>query len=411
MFLLVAALSMLVPFAGFFLTIAYFNQYKRPISSALLCGLVFSAAMYGYIPDEGNDIFRHMENMLYYEGIPLWDAFDLLKTDISHISAVYTWDLWLWLVAQFGTPELLQSSGAFVGYSITSYMVFDYACINKLPLKKWFPLLLAFLAFTSPTNLAIGIRNGNAFLICILAFYRFYIKNAGKISTALLLLTAFFLHHSVIIILGLWLAFPFLIRFRFLSLIMIVIGLATFSNYENYLYLLTGGSTDTSGIISSTMYSATAYKNADFNNSAHAVVDLIWRLWGAGFLLWLSKKTISSFHKATDDIKLQWEYRFFYLALLLYVISVTLVPLIGNNGMRFINAVYLLCLIILMRKDSFPLLSRNGTFHISTILLVLTCLGNVVFYAYNMNWGTGSFMSFIWGSLLGYTARILLYLP
>lgn len=139
MIIFIAFIAMTVPVLGFVLTLAYFNQYKRALASALLCGLAFSAAIYGYIPDDGNDIFRHMANLSFYEGIPLWGAFDIMKTDISHISAVYIWDVWLWIIAQFDNPILLQSSGALVGYCIISYLIFfrlkrmDYQWGNGCP--------------------------------------------------------------------------------------------------------------------------------------------------------------------------------------------------------------------------------------------------------------------------------------
>lgn len=411
MIIFIAFIAMTVPVLGFVLTLAYFNQYKRALASALLCGLAFSAAIYGYIPDDGNDIFRHMANLSLYEGIPLWGAFDLLKSDISHISGIYTWDIWMWIMAQLGNPYLLQSSGAFIGYSITCYMVFNYAKKTEAPFKKWLPILMMLLAFTSPLSLAIGIRSGNAFLICVLALYRFYIERSSRLSTVLLLLISFFLHHSIIIILLLWIAFPLFMKFKFLSIIVISIGLIGFSNYENYLYVLTSGGISSGDFVSNTLYSASAYQNMDFNSSIHAIVVLLWRLFCAGVLLWLSRKTMVALQEKNLSNKAMWVYNFFYLALFIYIISIVLLPLIGNNSMRFINVVYLLCFLVLMGRDFCFSSSTNRGIHISSILVGIICIGNVLFLSYNMNWGTGSFASFVISSLLGYNTRLILYLP
>lgn len=406
MAILLAIIAMTVPVLGFFLTLSYFNQYKQVIPSALLCGLSFSAAIYGYIPDAGNDIFRHISNMKLYMDIPFWDAFDFLKTDASHLSGVYVWDAWLWIIAQVGNQYLLQASGAFVGYAITTYMVFDYAKKKQIPSKKWLPMLLFFLAFTSPTNLSIGIRSGNAFLISVLALYRFYIEKATKGSTLLLFLLAFFLHHSIIVIIAIWLAFPILIRFKALSIIFIVAGLTIFSDYENYLYLLASSGMDSTGALSNTMYSASVYQSMDFNNSVHAITDLVWRLFCAGFLLYLSRKLILFSGDNSSDGKVTWEYKLYHLSLFIYILSITFVPLIGNNGMRFINVVYLLCLLILM-NDKFRFWgAKKESFPLSSALLIIICVGNVMFFAYNMNWGSGSLKSFAISSLLGYSSRI-----
>lgn len=411
MIVFIALISMTVPVLGFVLTLAYFNQYKKTLASALLCGLAFSAAIYGYIPDDGNDIFRHMANLSLYEGIPLWGAFDLLKSDISHISGIYTWDIWMWIIAQLGNPYLLQSSGAFVGYSITCYMVFDYAKKIDAPFRKWVPILMVFLSFTSPLSLAIGIRSGNAFLICVLALYRFYIEKSSRLSTVSLLLISFFLHHSIIIILLLWITFPLFMKFKLLSIIVISFGLIGFSNYENYLYLLTSGGMSSAEFVSNTLYSASAYQNMDFNSSIHAIVVLIWRLLCAGMLLWLSRKTTLALQEKSLSNKTMWEYNFFYLALFIYIISIVLLPLIGNNSMRFINVVYLLCFLVLMEQDFAFSSNKNRGIHISSILLGIICIGNVLFLSYNMNWGTGSFLSFCISSLLGYNTKIILALP
>ena len=89
--------------------------------SAVLAGIASSAFLYGYIADQGNDIYRHIQNLNYYVSIPFYKAFDA-----AFLKTVYVWDIWQWIIARLHNDNLMQSSGAFVGYSLIAYMIFDY---------------------------------------------------------------------------------------------------------------------------------------------------------------------------------------------------------------------------------------------------------------------------------------------
>ena len=92
MIIFIAFIAMTVPVLGFVLTLAYFNQYKRALASALLCGLAFSAAIYGYIPDDGNDILCLMLTQVsecYFE-IMEYHGIYILMVVYNLVSIVYT---------------------------------------------------------------------------------------------------------------------------------------------------------------------------------------------------------------------------------------------------------------------------------------------------------------------------------
>ena len=151
--------------------------------------------MYCYIPDSGNDIFRHFISMNSYKNIPLWQCFG----NSTFQSGVFTWDLWLWVIARFNNMQLLQASGAFVAYTVLTWMIFDYACFNCLKMKQWITTLLIGVTIVPILDIGIGIRYANAFIIAGYAFYRHYIKNIGIIQTICGLLAAVFLHHAMIL--------------------------------------------------------------------------------------------------------------------------------------------------------------------------------------------------------------------
>lgn len=407
MAIIIAFIAMTIPVLGFGLTLVYFNQYRRVLISALLCGLSFSAAFYGYIPDEGNDIFRHIASMELYADVSLWDAFNLLKNDASHISSVYTWDLWLWIMSKFDNPLLLQSSGAFVGYSLISYFVFDFAKTHKWQFKHWGLVLFVALALISPLSIAIGIRNANAFLICAMALYQYYFKKKSVILAFSLLLMALFLHHSVIVILGVWFIIPFIARFKWISIGLTILFLFLFRNYESYLYLLTGGSSGPGGLVANTLYSASAYQNDLFNTSVHAIVSLLWGIGVSAFLIWHSKHTLRYLETTQQSTYLINNKRLYNMAFFIFAISVAMLPILGNNASRFFIPANILSLFIMMQNpDEFILINKNKV-RLYPLLLYLAASGNILLYFYNMNWGTASLKSFFLSSLLGYFTNII----
>ena len=114
-----------------------------------------------------------------------------------------------WVMARFSNMQLLQASGAFVAYTMLTWMIFDYACLNRLKMKQWITILLIGMTIVPILDIGIGIRYANAFIIAGYAFYRHYIKNVGIIRTIGVLLAAIFLHHAIIPIIVAWVALPF----------------------------------------------------------------------------------------------------------------------------------------------------------------------------------------------------------
>lgn len=411
MIIFIAFIAMTVPVLGFVLTLAYFNQYKRALASALLCGLAFSAAIYGYIPDDGNDIFRHMANLSFYEGIPLWDAFDLLKTSTSHISTVYTWDLWLWIVAQFDNPILLQSSGALVGYCIISYLIFFQAKKNGLSMGQWLPVYFIALVCFPPLEIAIGIRSACAFLLCILAIYSYYTKKIKKVTVAFLMGIAVFLHHAALIFLILWGMSPLFFKHKKIVMVCVVLCMIAFNDFQSYLSFFYGGTTVFSNLLGNTMYSAAAYSEEGFNDSFHALVSLVLR-WGfSGFLLLIIRRGLDQQGKINNQET--ESYQLLNFALLLFVVASTLLVIIGNNGLRYLGAVDILCCLSLMDVlaiNNISMWFKNGKLGLWQLSLLIGAVMQGSLYLYDMSWGTASLSSFFSSSLLGYFSKILLSL-
>lgn len=411
MAIIIAFIAMTIPVLGFGLTLVYFNQYRRVLISALLCGLAFSAAFYGYISDEGNDIFRHMANMELYADVSLWDAFNLLKNDASHISSVYTWDLWLWIMSKFDNPILLQSSGALVGYCIISYLIFFQAKKNGLSMGQWLPVYFIALVCFPPLEIAIGIRSACAFLLCILAIYSYYTKKIKKVTVAFLMGIAVFLHHAALIFLILWGMSPLFFKHKKIVMVCVVLCMIAFNDFQSYLSFFYGGTTVFSNLLGNTMYSAAAYSEEGFNDSFHALVSLVLR-WGfSGFLLLIIRRGLDQQGKINNQET--ESYQLLNFALLLFVVASTLLVIIGNNGLRYLGAVDILCCLSLMDVlaiNNISMWFKNGKLGLWQLSLLIGAVMQGSLYLYDMSWGTASLSSFFSSSLLGYFSKILLSL-
>ena len=234
--LMVAVVACIVPIAAYPLLLAYYHQTGRTKSSAILAGLASSAFLYGYIADQGNDIYRHIQNLNYYADIPFHKAFDA-----AFLKTVYVWDVWQWIIAHLHNGYLMQSSGAFVGYSLIAYMIFDYGKRNKCTRKNInIVFIIAFLT-VSPLSLAIGIRSGNALVFCAFAIYLHFVQNRNYWVTAVLIALSIFLHHSMIVPLALWLAFAVFRKKSVIGAILVAVMMFSFTNYEQYISMFMGG--------------------------------------------------------------------------------------------------------------------------------------------------------------------------
>lgn len=395
---------MIFPLAGFCLTILYFNQYKRPLVSALLCGVAFSAGIYGYSADLGNDIYRHMQNAMLYSSVPFYEAFDLLKTRGGNISTVFTWDIWLWFISKFDIEYLLQSSGAFVGYTLISYMVFSVAKMENLLMRRWLPFYgMAILSFPI-LEITIGIRSANAFILCTLACYLYYFKKYNKFTACILLIVALFLHHGAIIPICAWFTLPLLNRYKKTTILLIIFLFLGIYKYQESIFFLIGDSHSNGGLISNSLYTASTYSQNDFNNSFHAIVSMVCRFGFSTILTFIVKKR-NSYLKRIG--KYDIANKILDFSMMILIISLGMIFIIGNNGLRYIGIVNLLCYIILESESNNYKEKDQRLTRFSKTFLLIGNMGCFALYLYDMGWGSGSLKSFALSVTTGYLSRSL----
>lgn len=396
MFIIVLTIGALCPIAGICLSIFYFTTYRRPIRSALLCGISFSALFYGYIADKQNDIYRHMEDLNYYTNVNIFHCFNVVES--ARKASIYVWDIWCWIIAQFHHPYLLQASGAFVGYALISYIVFDYANEISAKMKEWLPVLLALYCVIQPAGIAIGIRNSAASLLCCLSLYLFYIKRKNLLVSIIPIILGIFIHHSAIIILILWAVFPLYKKKKIVSILVISALLLIFNDYGSYLSVLSGHQFALSDIATDLVYSANNYQNFYHLWSLSNIVNFL-IAFAMKIILLISTKNVAAEDNESKDL---WS-----ICFLIFWVSCILVLLIGVNGSRYFTIITVLLFILTMKQAKTGYFLVKDNFVLITAPLILLILVSFWLNNRNLSWGTASFSSLLLSSITGYFSRII----
>lgn len=368
---------------------------------AFLFGLAMSAALYGYIADQGNDIYRHIFNLRYYTGKSLFQIFDA-----GPLNAVYVWDIWQWIVALFHNDYLLQSSGAFVGYSLVAYMIFDYAHIQELEPRQWRPSVLLALLTVSPLTLAIGIRSGNAFIICAAAIYLYFNHHTNYFLTLGIIFSTIFLHHAALIILAIWLLYPLFRKRPLVGAIVIVAVLFTYTNYESYISLFMGGGSIFEAMGTDLQQSVATYTGNRLNSFHNTITVTIQTLLVT--LLFIrggGMKQVSLLRNRNENGLLSHSINEFQIVLLITTYS--LIALLAFNGNRYFMIGLVLSFIPIMDQFvDFPFMRLKRYLLIDTLIFGLAA---ATFYIllHDMNWGTGSLWSFVISLFTGFFSRLI----
>lgn len=406
MFIYLALISCICPIVGIPITIQKFSARKNVKECAVLIGLSFSAMLYGYIADAENDIYRHFENLFFYEDISFFQCFN---ANVEIYNTLFIWDIWQWIIAQFNNPYLLQASGALVGYTLLSYLVFDYSKCRGLSTETWITAFIILLLITSPLSFSIGIRGRNAYIICSLAFYLFFIRKKSYSLCLIILFIAFFLHHSVIIVIVFWLTYTFFSKNPLLFILGLIFVMISFNNYESYIgYFF-------SGVNMSLMekeFEKTVVAYIDMkNNSLHYIISsTILRLFticffarGLGFGDY--KELLHHPFKMRNE-NLHDSLSFFSHSLLFFVFLI--ISQLSYNGERYISVLVPMISISFMNSIEIrPFLKTRNIFFLDISLLFLTFLIFII-NLYDLNWGTASLFSLMVSSFTGYFSRMIM---
>ena len=413
MFIILAGFALVMPFLSLLLISLYYLQYKKPVQSAVLYGFAAAATFYNYIPDAGNDSIRHMYNLRYYMGIPIWKCFDA-----GHYTQTYVWDLWCWIVAQFKLPYLLPATGAFVGYALTMYLALDYCNLIEASKKtRIIAILLAFL-MSSPVGIAIGIRNSNAFLICILGMYLCEIRHRPKVLGLMLMITGVLIHHSALLLLVMWIIYPLFKKKPLRVGIVVGIALLSLTIISNYVLNAFSGSNWIIQMIIDTFKGATAYQT-DNNYNAAVSTNLKYKIDSINsilmIVLMLARCKMSSRSQEIYSVNNKLVLNTLRLSELFSIVTFALMLVLTINGGRYTSVARMFAFLsMLVSYQDVPHMPRTKNQMIILcvdICIIITVLMSVALSVYTLTWGNASVESLVGGLLGGVLYSIITLFP
>lgn len=131
---------------------------------------------------------------------------------------------------------------------------------------------------------------------------------------------------------------------------------------------------------------------------------MVWRLGFSIILTYIVKRRTSylkHFGKYNIDNKI------LNFSMIILIISMGMIFIIGNNGLRYIGIVNLLGYITLESKRHNYRDENQKITRCSKAFLLIGNMGCLALYLYDMGWGSGSLKSFVLSALTGYLSRIL----
>lgn len=410
MFLILLIGAFCLPGLSFLLTIIFYLKQRKPVQSAILIGTAYAVIFYNYIPDSGNDSVRHMAFLANYQGIPIWKCFNA-----GHYSQLYVWDIWNWIVAQFHMPYLIQASGAFLGFSIISYIVFDYCMITQTSKRNIISAIVLVLMATNPIGYAVGIRSSCAYIICTLGIYLSEIHSANKIKVFILMILAIFIHHSAALLLLVWIFVPLFSKMPMIMTILIGCLILEIVNIMDYvLPVLSGLGTisdmvlDASNTIS--IYQEDSRYNVLMSTSLKSRVELGCSLLYIMAIIVRNARWFPVLGKVEKKYKkctiAAQTYYMNNIACLYFVVALVMLEVLTLNGNRYLQIPEVLVIVPLIfsfEKRDFCVIKRDNLisqFGIDSLILGMSAL-HLFLNLYSLAWGDASFGSFIGGLSCG----------
>lgn len=408
MFILLAVFSLCFPILSFFLSLLYYFEKRRAFCASLLIGLAYASMFYNYIPDSGNDSIRHMALLANYRNIPIWECFDA-----GRYTQLYIWDLWNWIIAQFDLPYLLPASGAFIGYTIVAYLVFDYCKMISASSRATISALILILAATNPIGYAVGIRSSCAYAICVLGIYLGEIHNAGKIKVFILMAAAILIHHSAALIFLVWLIIPFYKKKPLAMAIAIGCSVLMLSTIINIISPLLSSSGGISKLVLEMFGTINAYQEeSEYNivnsTSFKAMVELLCSVSYILAAIIRSYDVLPAFTSVRQKQKNSLKTKTHHLkdiTILYTIVGLAMMQVLVVNGKRYLAVPEVLLGVLMaysFERRPLGVIQRiNVKQLLCEIVMVGTAALHLMLNIYSLAWGDASIGSLAGGALGG----------
>lgn len=154
--------------------------------------VLFAVIGYNFRPVKECDIYNYRFYLLTYEGITFRESIG--KT----FSFSYLFNVWFWLISKTGDIYLLSATSCLFVYGICIYIYTDYFIKHKKSSLHYISGLIFLIGNLSFVQIASSIRNFVAIAIVCLAIY---IAPRKKKLSAILWISAIFIHSSIAILL------------------------------------------------------------------------------------------------------------------------------------------------------------------------------------------------------------------
>lgn len=408
MFILLALFSLCLPILSLIFSMLYYFKRRKALFASLLIGLAYASMFYNYIPDSGNDSIRHMAFLANYRNIPIGECFDA-----GHYTQLYIWDLWNWIIAQFNLPYLLPASGAFIGYTTVTYLIFDYCKIINATNKTIISVLILTLAATNPIGYAVAIRSSCAYAICVLGIYLDEIHNAGKIKVFLLMATAILIHHSAALVFLMWLIIPFYKKKPLVMAIAIGCSVLMLSTIINIIAPFLSSSGGLSKLLLEIFGSINSYQEeSEFNivnsTSLKATVEIFCSVSYIFAAIIRSNDVLpaftSAYHKQKNSLKAK-THQLKDITILYTIVGLAMMQVLVINGKRYLSVPEMMLGILLAYSFEKRPLAVIHRINVKQLLCEIVMVGMAILHLmlniYSLAWGDASIGSLAGGALGG----------
>lgn len=374
--------SMLLPLGTLLLLLLAFDCRKSPVQAALISGLCFSVALYGLRLDAANDIARHIALLANYEKVSFVDCFGA-----GHYDALFVWDIWCWIVAKIGDPYLLQSSAAFIGYAIITFVVCDF-CKRVSASRLVLAIGLFHVVAAVPIlGLVSGIRSSVALLLCALAAYLHLIRGLPWIGTIALSLLGVFIHPVSIMALVLLLLFKPITNRPVIGLVgLFFVLLASAAIGNAIMPVLSGSGNPVFRFLATALESFLSYSEGNEWTAAHSS-SFNSRVNQAFTLLWIGYIVVSVIQRRDCARHADSASSLDRFVLVLAVATIALSLVLEVNGTRLVPMLFLLGEASIVARMTHRPSKENKALFVFDGIGMLIAIGLLALHCYSVAYG------------------------
>lgn len=367
---------------------------ERPVLKALSLGLCAGIAFYGMRCDATTDIYRHMALLSAY------DTTFLRCFDAGHYGGLFVWDTWCWAIEKIGDPYLLQSSAAFVGYTIVGYICIDFSCRYTERRDAWaVPFLFAVCAIPV-FPLVTGIRSTIAVLICALGFYLYRMRGYPIYCAVLLDVIAVMIHQVAIFPLLLLMVLPLAKQRPKGALIGCFIAFMLVASIGQSLLPYLSGGNGIFGFIRKAIEALLMYDKGNEWTAANAssLNGIVNRISTLTLICVIVLSSLPYFRRENSDERLL---EIGLYVCLVAVASAALIIALPVNGERFLPAGYSLgAPLVYNILDTGGGRKNRGRFISGTVVFLL-CAAALLLHIYSLIYGSADTASLVMTCLFG----------